>query len=546
MATYGTDFSKIDRSKYFYDERAAENAVRYIEKFCFHVKGVLSGTPLILEDWQKDEVIRPLFGWKHIEPEIITDAKGREIGQIHKRKYRNVYIEVPKKNGKSTFVSGVVQIFMDIEPELGAEIVGLAWGRKQAGIIFDMVEKSVRKNARLNPKTKYFRSNKVLLVDDGNKKYSLWTKEAGIEDGQFPNLVVIDELHEHKNGDLVDLAEKSTIGRVNPLSITVTTAGSNLTSIGYKRSQECKKIARGMIHDESQLVCIYCADKEDDIFDEKTWFKANPQLGKSIPLDDMREFSDKAKRSPADENRFKRYHLNIWTGAADAWVSDEMWVKSQWDVKESDYSNLPCYGGIDLSDTSDMTAFSLVWPLGDEKYISKTWYFLPEITAKESADKGNEEYLRWVKNGLVIQTPGNVLDYDYVEKKILEIKTKYNLQKVATDPKNAVQLSLKLQQNGVEIEMFSQGIVNMNAPTREMKRLIEKGTFNHLGDPVLRWMAGNAVSVTNAEDNTKLIKKDGKRRLKIDGLITNIMALSLAMEQPETGSYLESEDLFYI
>lgn len=544
--TYKTDFSKIDRSKYYFDERAADQAVRYIENYCYHVKGVLSGTTLKLEEWQKEDVIRPLFGWKHKEPTIIRDAVGNVVAKINKRKFTKAYIEVPKKNGKSTFVSGVVQIFMDIEPEMGAEIVGLAWGRKQAGIIFDMVEKSVQKNRRLNPKTRYFRSNKVLLVGNGNKKYSLWTKEAGIEDGQFPNLVVIDELHEHKNGDLVDLAEKSMLGRINPLSITVTTAGSNLTSIGYKRSQECKKIAQGVLTDETQLVCIYCADKEDDIFDEKTWYKANPQLGKSIPIDDMRNFANVAKRSPADENRFKRYHLNIWTGAADAWISDEVWVKSQKPINEADLIGLPCFGGLDLSDTSDMTAFSLVFPMGEDEYVSKNWYFLPEDKANESADKGNEFYQGWVRDGLVIETPGNVLDYDYVEAKIKELCEVYNVQNIATDAKNAVQLSVKLQEAGIPITFFGQGIVNMNAPTREMHRLVSKGTFNHLGDPVLRWMAGNAVCMTNAEDNMKLIKNEGKRRLKIDGLITNVMALGLAMEGKEGESYLSKGEMYFI
>jgi len=226
-----TDISKIDTDKYWYDEEAAESVIRYIENECYHSKGDLAGQNLVLEEWQKDRILRPLFGWKHKQKKIIKNKAGEIVKEFYPRKFRRLRVEVPKKNGKSSLIAALVQIFMHIEPELGAELVGLAWGRKQARIVFDMVAKSIKTNKELNEQITHYRSSNVLLRSDGEKRYSVWSKEAGGEDGQAPNLVIIDEEHEHKNGDLIEVAEKSMATRSNPLSVTITTAGEDLQGI---------------------------------------------------------------------------------------------------------------------------------------------------------------------------------------------------------------------------------------------------------------------------------------------------------------------------
>lgn len=545
--SYFTDFTKIDPAKYFYDERAANTVVKYIETHCYHSKGALAGTPLILSEWQKERIIKPLFGWKHLEPTEIKDGNGKVIRTIHKRKYRKAYIEIPKKNGKSTLIGAIAQVFMDtLDPEKGSEIVGLAWGIKQARIIFDMVDKSIRTSPRMKDKVTLYKSSKVLLSNDGEKRYKVWSKEAGSEDGQFPQLVIIDELHEHKNADLVSVAEKSMMGRVNPLSLTVTTAGSDLYGVGFERREYCEKVANGIIEDESQLVCIYCADKEDDIWDEDTWYKANPQLDISIPIEDFREAVKDAKISAHKENSFKRYFLNIWNNDRDAWISDSVWQKSQWEYDIEQLKDYPCYGGLDLSSTSDITAFTLMWYI-EGKYYSRNWYFLPEHKGEDSADKNNVMYLDWVKKGYIIETPGNVVDDNYILSIVEGLCEQYNVLMVGYDKYRSQHLVSEFEERGIKTEEFRQGFLSMSAPTLEMQKAVTSKSFNHFGDPVLRWMAGNATVMSDPAGNVKIVKDKKTPYKKVDGIITNVMAFGMWLINPEqSGSYLENEDLFIL
>ena len=542
-----TDFSKIDLDKYYFDEKAADLAVKYIETHVYHTKGALSGTRLILSDWQKERVVRPIFGWKHKEPTKVLDGNGKVVKLVNKRKYRKAYIEIPKKNGKSTLIAAFGQLFMDkLDNEKGSEIVGIAWGRKQAGIIFDMVQKSIAKSPRMSKMVDYYRSTKVLLSKDGEKRYSVWSKEAGGEDGQFPQVVIIDELHEHKNDEVVSVAEKSMMGRVQPLSLTVTTAGKDLYGIGFRRSEYCKKVARGVLEDESQLVCIYCAEKEDDIYSEETWYKANPQLGKSISIEDFREEVKDGKSSGNKESSFKRYFLNIWNNNVDAWIADDVWIKSHWEYDENILLGEPCYGGLDLSSTSDITAFTLVWRI-DGRFYSKNWFFLPEHKAANSADKNNVQYVDWVKRGYIIETAGNVVDDAFVLDKVEELASIYNISMIAYDKYRSHHLVSEFVERGLEVIEFRQGFLSMSAPTLELEKLIMSQKFNHNGNPVLRWMVSNATTQHDPAGNVKVIKDKNRPEKKVDGVITNIMAYGLWLDEPdETGSYLSSGELFSI
>lgn len=538
--SYKTDFDKIDLDKYWFDKKAADSAVRYIETHCYHAKGDLSGTPLVLEDWQKEDIIKPLFGWKERKKTEIKDANGKVLKTIHKRKYNFAYIEVPKKNGKSTLLSGIAQIFLDIEPEKGAELVGLAWGKKQASIIFNMVKKSVNASPRGRKLIRTMRNS--ILSNDGEKTYTVWSMEAGTEDGQSPNLVICDELHQHKNGDLIDLAEKSMMARSNPLSLVITTAGDNLNGVGYERRLYAEKVAKGLIQDESLLVCVYCAEPDDDIFSIDTWAKANPNYGVSVDPDLLAREAEKARLSVAAENSFKRFHLNIWNNSRDQFIADTVWAASEWDFDVSELIGKPCFGGLDLAINDDITAFSLVFPLEQDRYVSLNWFFLPEERNSKVDDRTIRQYSTWVRDGLINETPGNVTDYAYLTHKIFELAETYQIQAIAYDRYNANQTVIELEDKGLNTVPFGQGYVSMSFPTKELERLVMTKGFNHLGNPVLKWMNSNASVQSDAADNVKLIKTDDK--LKIDGMISNVMALGLCLDpknKPKT-SYLEETD----
>jgi len=518
-----TNFNDIDLDKFYFDESAADSAVRYIEENIRHVSGELSGQLLKLEDWQKDKIIRPIFGWKY-----------KSSGY---RKYTDAYIEIPKKNGKTFMAAAMAAIFLDIDPEGGSQIYSAASAREQAKLAFNATKGIIEKSIRLSQRCDTYRDSIIV----GDKFYKPLSRDSKAQEGINPQLALIDELHIHANGDVVENLEKSMAARRQPLSFIITTAGSDLESFGYERHEQAIKVAEGQVENENQLVCIFCADAKDDIYSEETWKKANPNYGVSVYKKFFEKEVIKAKASPAAENSFKRYHLNIWTNVKDQWIADTTWMDSQWDFDTSYLVGKPCFAGLDLSSVSDITAFSLVFPI-DDYYISLNWFFLPEDKGTLSADHNNRSYLGWVNDGLIIETPGNVVDYDIVMDKIRELATIYDIKCIAYDEWNSIHVAPKLIDEGLNMLAFRQGFKSMNAPSKELFRLVLGKRFNHLGNRVLRWMNSNTIVVSDPAQNIKLVKEYKKRKKKIDGMVSNVMALGLAIDGSldSNTSYLSS------
>lgn len=526
--SFFTDLENIDTNIYWYDSDAADSAVMYIENECYHAVGPLAATPLILEKWQKDKVIKPLFGWKHKKLTQVKDAQGNILNEFHKRKFKTLQLEVPKKSGKGTLTSAIVQCMMDIEnTEPTMEVAGLAWGRDQAKIVWEMVNKSMSASKRATDKFEFWKNS--IVSKDGNRSYKVWSKETGSNDGKMPSVVLADEVHVHKTGDLLDMAEKSTITRANPLIMLTTTAGDNLDGVGYSRSQYAKEVVQGVRKDESILVCLYCADeKEDDIYDEDVWYKVHPMLGVSIDIDTFRGFAERAKTSTYEENSFKRYYLNIWNNTRNQYISDRVWVDSQWDFDINLLKGMPCYGGLDLSSTGDLTAYSLLFPI-DDYYVSLNWFFLPEEQTVGKIDKKRLiQYQDWVRDGLVIETPGARIDYHFVQQIIEQTSKEYNIQAIGYDAYNSEMIARNLIDSGLNMLVYRQSYSAMHFPTKELESLIVSKKFNHLGNPVLRWMNNNTSIATDAHGNIRIFKD--KKDMKVDGMISNVMALGLASD----------------
>jgi phage terminase large subunit-like protein len=523
--SYKTDFSKIDLDKYFFDEKAADSAVRYIETQIRHVKGELAGELIKLEEWQKNEIIKPLFGWKDKETGL--------------RKYNSAYIEIPKKSGKSFLAACMAAIFLDIEPEGGSEVVGVAWGRKQASLVFDATKEVIKKSPRLKKRCEIFK-NSILVQDDqrGLCTYKILSKEAGGEDGINPQLAIIDELHVHKNNEVLEMVEKSMGARRQPLSFVITTAGSDLYGIGRQRHEYARDVTLGKIQDENMLVCIYCADLEDDPFAEATWKKANPNYGVSVYKHSYEREAKKAVVSPASLNSFKRYYLNIWTQSKTAWIPDHVWKASQWELVE-DLEGRECYAGLDLSSRSDITALTLLFPLDGGRYVSKNWFWLPEDKGQGAIEENkNIQYLQWIKDEYIVETPGNTIDYEFILFELAELRQKYDIKVIAYDEWNSSHIAPQLHEMNMALQPFRQGYKSMNLPTKELEKLIMDKKFNHLGNPVLQWMAGNAVIQSDPAGNIKVIKDVKSKNKKVDGIISNVMALGMALAEQVDESYL--------
>lgn len=527
---YKTDFSKIDLDKYYFDEVAANRAVRYIETQIKHVKGKLSGKPMILEQWQKDEIIKPLFGWKHKETGL--------------RKYTRTYIEIPKKNGKTALAGAVACIFLDIESEPGiVEIYSIAYGKDQAKLSWDATAGYILQSKRLSKKAEVFRNS--IIVDKGkaNARYfKPMSRDSKGQEGINPQLAIVDELHVHPDASLIENMEKSMASRLQPLSFVITTAGDNLYGVGYQRRQEAVDCVLGKADRENLLVCIHCADKEDDPFKEETWMKANPNYGVSVYKERLQEYAEAAKSTPANLNSFLRYHLNIWTAAKDAWIPDHTWMAST-GLPKVDLRGRECYGGLDLSSRSDITAFTLVFPV-DDRYYSLNWFWLPEDKGRYAPDASkNLEYLRWIEDKHIVETSGRTVDYAFIINKVSELSKIYDIRVIAYDNWNSSHIAPQLQEAGFDLFEFRQGYRSMSLPTKELEALVMDKRFEHFGNPVLRWMVGNAVIQSDPAGNIKVIKDVKRPSQKVDGVISNVMALGMCLNYQieEKGSYMEDE-----
>ena len=514
--------------KYHYDEQAADRAVAFIETMITHCKGEWSGQPFILEHWQKDQIIKPIFGWK------------REDGT---RRYRTVYIEIPRKNGKSNLCAalGIYMLFADTER--GAEIYSAAGDTGQAKIVFDIAKQMVAQNPELNKRGKIYQ-NSIVNPSKGNF-YKAISSDSKTKHGFNSSCIIIDELHTQPNRDLWDTLTTSTGARREPLTVAISTAGYDKNSICWEVHDYAEKVRDGVIKDESFLPILYAADIEDDFTLEETWKKANPGYGTIIKKEYLQKESAKAKEITSYENTFRRLHLNQWTTNQTKWISDELWMRN--DKGLIDLKSLKgekCYAGLDLASIRDLTALVLVFPRPDEQFIILPYFFTPKDTAFIRSRRDKVDYPTWNKNGHMELTPGNVTDYGYIKNKIYEIAEDYDLKTIAYDRWNSSQLIIDIIDEGIPCESFGQGFVSMSQPCKEIERLVLEEKINHAGHPVLRWNMANLQMKMDAANNIKMDK--AKSTEKIDGAVAMTMAIGAMMnaDKDDTSTYDDNDMIF--
>ena len=517
---------------YYFDEDTAKGVVAFIEDNLTHIKGPDSGKPFILEEWQKRKIFYPLFG-----------VKEKATGL---RRFKYVYAEIPKKNGKSPLMSALVILMLKYIKDSGAELVSVASSRDQAKIVFGDAKKMIQANPKLNKDFMLFQNSVVM----GNKSYKPLSADVGTNDGGNNNVVIIDELHRFKDRELVDLMEGSMAAKEEPIFFMITTAGSSFTSICWEKHEYAVKVRDGVIKDDRFLPVIYAADKNDDPFSEETWIKANPNYGVSVRKDFMKEQAEKARMSAAYRNNFLRLHLNIWTNVQDVWIPDQIFhrcaAKENRDWLFEKLKGSAAYCAMDLSSTTDLSSFTVmirpdenrdIYP---DKFISLNWYFLPEEKGQDSADRNNAVYLNWVAAGYIEETPGNVIDYDLIYARIMEVADNFNLVGLAFDPWNSHQIAAKLTDTLGEDRMFKhpQDFKAFTSPVQDFEVTIQKGEYVYDGNPVTRWCMSN-TSLKFTSDGKACKPDKSKREQKIDGAVTNIMAYNAANKlKDRSGSYI--------
>ena len=496
-----------------YDKNKADYAVTFIE--CLkHTKGRWAGKDFKLIDWQ-EEIIRDLFG-------IVKDTGYRQ--------FNTAYIEIPKKMGKSELAAAVALLLTCGDGEERAEVYGCAADRQQATIVFDVAADMVRMSPALSKRVKILASQKRMIYKPTNSFYQVLSAEAYSKHGFNIHGVVFDELHTQPNRKLFDVMTKgSGDARTQPLYFLITTAGTDTKSICYETHQKAVDILEGRKTDPTFYPVIYGADREDDWTDEKVWHKANPSLGITVPIEKVRQACESAKQNPTEENAFRQLRLNQWVKQAIRWMPMEKWDLCNFAVNEEELKGRVCYGGLDLSSTTDITAFVLVFPPMDEddKYQILPYFWLPEDNLDLRVKRDHVNYDLWKKQGYIMTTEGNVVHYGFIEKFIEDLGEIYNIREIAFDRWGAVQMVQNLEGMGFTVVPFGQGFKDMSPPTKELMKLTLERKIAHGGHPVLRWMMDNIFIRTDPAGNIKADKE--KSTEKIDGVIATIMALDRAI-----------------
>ena len=477
-----------------------------------HSKGDFAGMPFELMPWQQDFFDKLLFTLK---PDGL-------------RQYRRAFLALPRKSGKSQMCAalGLFCLFMDNEP--GSEIVVAAGDRSQASILHTAAKHLLESCPSLLRRARVYRNS--IVVESTKSTMITVSSESATKHGLNPSVVLIDEFHVFKDRELVDVLETGMGARSQPLTIYITTAGTDMMGPCYKDWQRAIKVRDGVLEDASFLPCIYAADPEDDPFVEETWKKANPNYGITTKPEYFRQFAQKAKDSPADEIVFRTLHLNQWQKSETKWIRHGAWDANNGPLRET--AGRPCWCGVDLASTFDTTAFVAVWPMaepdGTLTYDVHAKFFIPEENAQKRSKEDRVPYQAWAEAGYVKLTEGDVTCYDTVRDYILSFCEKNDVRAVAIDRWNAVHLTTQLVGEGIDVKPFGQGFASMSSPSKLLETAVIGKRIRHAGNPTLAWQMSNVQIKIDDAANIKPTKKHTHSTARIDGVVALIMALGLA------------------
>lgn len=491
----------LDKGWYF-DRKAAQRAISFIERLK-HTKGRWAGLRFKLEPWQQF-IIWNIFGWK------MADGT---------RRFRYAYVEIARKNGKTALSAGIGLYMLFADGESRPEVYSAATVKDQARICFSDAVEIVKATDLKNYLTPY--RNSIVYELKGGMMKPL-SSDYGTHDGLNPSCGIIDEFHAHKDSGMFDVIKSAFGARKQPLMFIITTAGFNKAGACYAYRDNVIKILRGINEDDTLFGIIYTMDANEEWDNPQMWIKSNPNLGVSLFPNYLEDQVNDAKNRPEAVRNVMTKNVNLWVDAEKTWILDDAWMKCVGTTEIEDLRGCECWGGLDLSNVSDITAFVLIFHEND-KFQLLPFFWIPEEKMMEKIRKENINYDLWVKAGFVKVTSGNVLDYEFVKADILQITEMYDLQSSAYDRWNSSQTIIDLQNEGMECNPFGQGYGSMSAPSKEFEKLVLSEKIEHFGNPVLRWMLSSTLIKTDPAGNIKPDKE--KSVQKIDGIVASIMAL---------------------
>ena len=509
-----------------YDKDAADFVVAFIEQLK-HTKGEFYKQPFELIDWQ-ERIIRDIFGT--LKPDGY-------------RQFTTAYIEVPKKCGKSELAAAVALYMLCADGEQRAEVYGCAADRDQASLVFDVACDMVRLCPALERRCNIRPSTKSINFEMTNSRYKAVSADVAGKSGINVSALIFDELWVQKDRKFFEMMTVGTSdARKNPLHFIITTAGNDTNTICYELHQKALDILEGRKRDPTFYPVIYGAALDEDWTDPKVWKKANPSLGITIGIDKVKAACDSAQQNPAEENAFRQLRLNQWVKQAIRWMPMDKWDACAFPVDPEALEGRECYGGLDLSSTTDLSAFVLVFPPSedDDKYIVLPHFWVPEETLDLRVKRDHVPYDLWLKQGLINVTEGNVIHYAYIEKVIEQLGERYNIREIGFDRWGAVQMVQNLEGMGFTVVPFGQGFKDMSPPTKELMKLTLEQRIAHGGHPVLRWNMDNVFIRTDPAGGIKMDK--AKSTEKIDGAVAMVMALDRAIRnEGSSGSVYDGD-----
>lgn len=478
------------------------------------------GQPFMLLDWQY---------------EVLWDVYGT-VNENGLRQYRYAYLEIPKKNGKTSLIGGLALYHLVCDPP-GGQIYCCAADRSQAELVYKAATGMIEQDEALQ---------NILIIRDSRKEIrnketgtilKVLSAEAYTKHGINPTVVIFDELHAQPNRDLWDVMTFGAgAARKEPLWWVITTAGDDpdRKSIGWEVHEYARKVRDGELNDPTWYVKIYAADEDDDIFDEATWYKANPSLGHTISIEAVRQEALAARNSEAAERLFRWLRLNQWVSLKrTGWLPLSLWDKTEgkWDLSE--LVGKRCYPGIDLSSTTDITAVCYLFPpqegFSDWRCIFEAW--VPEDNMKVRVQRDKVPYDRWVNQKYLYATPGDVVDYDFVEARLKAANKQYDIRALGTDPWNSRMLTQRLMKDGINVIEIQQNMKNMSPAMKMIEQLMKRGMMTHEKNPVARWCWGNIAIAVDGNENIKPMKNKSRDRIDLIVALINAMATAMLFEE---------------
>lgn len=512
---------------FVFSEEHGERVVKFVEKYCHHYKGEWAGQLMVLSEWQK-QIIRCVFGWLKPDP----DNAGKWV-----RRFRTAYIEVARKNGKSTLTGGLGLYLTTADNEPGAEVYSTATKKDQAAILWrdakEMVEQSPALAKRLTP------WERVITCEKTKSKFLPLGADSATLDGLNPHGNLVDELHAHPTRKLWDVMKSAMGARRQPLTLAITTAGYfDITSIGFEQHTYAQNVLDKVISDDSYFAFIAAADAGDDHFAMTSLEKANPNIDISCKRDYLLERQAEARNVPSAKSEYLTKHLNVWTTESAGWLSLDAWKACEpksitREAHEARFDGMPCRAGLDLASKLDLAALVLEFEIPDgakpeekgRKGLVVRCY-LPEERIAELAKKGQPQFETWVREGWLVSTPGAVTDFDFIERDLLELADRYTITEIGFDPNNATHIATQLTSKGFAMTEVRQGYA-MNEGIKAFEADVIGKKISHGNHPVLTWCVNNVIVTKSATDQVQLDK--AKAKGKIDAIVAAVIARMVAL-----------------